>query len=226
VRLWRVSDGTQLWSAPGHAGGSTSVAISADGQTVFSGGRDDKVRWWRASDGLPLLVLSGHTNTITCLALSPDGQTLASAGFDQTIRLWRTSDGSAIRTITGSPSAIQSIAFSPSGLAIAAAEDAFGQNVQLFEVATGTLVRTFAGDANGFSESVAFSPGGTLISTSGFTHEIRFWRVSDGTQLALFDKETGWGPDPLLPIAASRDGMHVVFGRGDATVVAATNPLP
>ena len=68
--------------------------------------------------------------------------------------------------------------------------------------------------------------GEPLIASSGYSRAIRFWRVSDGALLAQWDKETGWGPDPVLPMAASRDGLHVVYGRGDATLVSATNPLP
>jgi WD40 repeat protein len=227
VCLWRVSDGARLWIAPGHVDGTTCVAMSADAKTVYSGGYDFDVRWWRASDGSLDKVLAGHTDTVTSLAVSPDGLLLASASADKTIKVWRTSNGAYVRTISGSPAPILSIAFSPDGATIAALEDSFGQNVQLFDVASGTLVSTFAGDASGYVDSVAFSPSGnTLVTTSGYARAIRFWRVSDGVLLGMYDKETGWGPDPVLPLALSPDGLHIVYGRGDATLVSATNPFP
>jgi WD40 repeat protein len=73
---------------------------------------------------------------------------------------------------------------------------------------------TFAGDPNGFVESVVFSPSGsTLVSSSPFTHEVRFWRVSDGVELLMYGKETGWGPTVVLPLATSANGVYFAFGE-------------
>lgn len=99
--------------------------------------------------------------------------------------------------------------------------------MQLFRASDGALLRTFAGDANGFVESVAFSSSGaTLLASSPYTHEIRFFDVTSGAELQLFDHETGWGPAIQLPLATSPDGAWFGYGRGDSTVVLAHNPLP
>jgi WD40 repeat protein len=137
VRKWRVSDGANLWIAPGHVGGTRAVSVSSDNATVYSGGTDARVKFWRAADGVLLNTLVGHTDAVTSLALSPNGQTLASGSYDQTIRLWNASTGAPGITIGGSASAIQSIAWSPNGQSIAAAEDQYGNNVQLFRLRMG-----------------------------------------------------------------------------------------
>jgi WD40 repeat protein len=161
------------------------------------------------------------------VSYSPNGQFVASAGYDQTIRLWRASDGSLLRVLTGGNQyAINTVAFSPDSTLIAASEDGYGNNVQIWRVSDGVLLKTLPGDLVGFSQSVAFAPDGkTLVSTSGYTHEIRFWDVATGALLKFYDSETGWGIFPTLPIKFQPQGNLFGYGRIDATVVTAVNPF-
>ncbi|MHC5733242.1 MAG: WD40 repeat domain-containing protein, partial [Nostoc sp.] len=71
----------------GHQGYVNSVAISADGQTIVSGGGDGTVRLWNRQ-GLPLAEpLRGHQGYVNSVAISADGQTIVSGGGDGTVRL-------------------------------------------------------------------------------------------------------------------------------------------
>ncbi|MHC5722448.1 MAG: WD40 repeat domain-containing protein, partial [Nostoc sp.] len=71
----------------GHQGVVLSVAISADGQTIVSGGTDDTVRLSNRQ-GLPLVEpLRGHQGVVLSVAISADGQTIVSGGTDDTVRL-------------------------------------------------------------------------------------------------------------------------------------------
>jgi WD40 repeat protein len=87
-----------------------SVAFSADGQWLASGGRARSalgtlwhqiagnrwsdtnqvaVRLWRVSDGALEQKLDGYADDVWSIALSPDGRWLASSGEDNQIRTWR-----------------------------------------------------------------------------------------------------------------------------------------
>jgi Prp8 binding protein len=73
----------------------TSVALSLDGTTVYSGGIDNlitvfDIRATQEEGQLTRKVMSllGHTDTITCLSLSPDGLQLLSNSMDCTMRSW------------------------------------------------------------------------------------------------------------------------------------------
>jgi Prp8 binding protein len=73
----------------------TSVALSLDATTVYSGGIDNlitvfDIRAARDEGQMPrkLMSLLGHTDTITCLSLSPDGSQLLSNSMDCTMRSW------------------------------------------------------------------------------------------------------------------------------------------
>jgi uridine kinase len=73
----------------GHEGEVWSVAISRDGQTIVSGGKDGTVRLWNRQ-GQPLAEpFRGHKGVVWSVAISRDGQTIVSGGKDGTVRLWR-----------------------------------------------------------------------------------------------------------------------------------------
>jgi WD40 repeat protein len=223
IKLWRASDGALLRTLPGHEGGTTSVAFPPDGDVLASGGRDDRVRFWRTSDGAALGAITVDGGGVRMLAYSSDGTLLATANGNSSIKLWDPETNGLIRTISlgASPS---SIAFSQDGTMLAVGLDAYGNNVELRRVSDGSLVRAFAGDPNGFIHGVDLTPDGSILaSASGYTFEIRFWRVSDGTLLADYTRETGWGPWPALPIAFSPDGSTFGYGRADACVGLARN---
>ena len=224
VRLWNVKSGEELLVLPGHAGGSTAAAFSPDGGSIASGGRDGLVKIWSASTGALLKTMS-HPGGVTDVAYRPNGEVL-SAGFSGVIHVWNPVSGSLLHTVGGgNPFGIESIDISNDGQHVVAAGDAYGNNLKMFDIDTGALTQQFVGDADGFLYSTAFSPDGTqVVSTSAFTHRIRFWDVADGSMIAEFDQETGWGQWIRLPVDVAPDGLTFGYGRGDATLLVATYP--
>jgi hypothetical protein len=61
VRLWDSTSGQSLAVLRGHTAGIRSVAVSADGQLVASGGWDGAVRLWDSRTRQGLAVLEGPT---------------------------------------------------------------------------------------------------------------------------------------------------------------------
>jgi WD40 repeat protein len=222
VRLWDVATGDLLFILPGHSGGSFCVAASPDDSTIASGGNDGLVKIWRVRNGTLLRSMNGNGTQVYSVSYSPDGGMLAAGDGEGSVHEWDPATGAEIRVMdTGAPAG--AVAYSPDGALIAVGTEQYGDNVLLFDAATGALVATFPGH-DAFCQSVAFSPDGTMLaSASGYTFDIKFWHVPDGALLATYDRETGWGQYPILPLAFSPDGSRFGYGRSDATVVMAQN---
>jgi WD40 repeat protein len=222
VWLWDLATATVIRELPGHVNGTTSALFTPDGLTLITGGRDDKIRFWRVSDGVNVRTLNGHTASVRSLAISPDGTMLASGADDASARLWNLSNGTQLaRFPVLYP--VSDVAFSPAGNLLATAEDGYSTNVRLWDIASGTQVRSFTPEPHGYVSSVAFSPvDGTLVSSSGQAHTIHVWDPDTGALLALYNQETSWGLFPFgQPLAFTHSG-RLGYGRGDATVVVAT----
>jgi WD40 repeat protein len=217
IKVWKVGADASVRTLPGHRDGSTGAVVSGDSQTVISTGRDGTLRFWRISDGTLIRAVTDGTPS-GALAISPNRKIVATGSDGSAVNLYDADTGALLRSVPAGT--VTALSFSGDGTRLAVGLAAFGNNVQILDVATGTLVRTLPGDPNGFVQGVSFAPNGSfLASSSGFTHVIQLWNPDTGALVASFDQETGFGPDPQLPLAFAPSSATLGYGRTDATVV-------
>jgi hypothetical protein len=114
------------------------------------------------------------------LCFSPDGTLLAtSAARGSPLQIWRVSDGNEVRSFKVEADAHgrdpAPIAFSPSSKQFAAADA--NRDIYVWELATGSKVRTFQGHRKAVT-SLAFSPDGKTLLSGSEDATLLLWDVS------------------------------------------------
>jgi WD40 repeat protein len=159
------------------------VEFTADGTLLAAGSRDGHIRLWRMLDGTPLPDLVAR-DQVNALAFNPIGTVLASGDADGVIDLWDVASGRRQATLTGHGSLIRGLAFLPDGRRLVSAagpvpDSGIGgpdASVRLWDVTTQDLI-TILGEHRSLVWSIAISPDGRSIVSSGLSDGIKLWPV-------------------------------------------------
>src|SRR5262249_4552953 len=136
--------------------GLKSLCYHPDGKSLLGGTRDGRVLIWDPSTGkMRRQIRVPGDSTIEQIALDRKGETLAVAqdlanpnGQECTLRLYRFADGTERFKLTSLNCSPSTLSFSPDGKYLAAANnnnDA-GSGTIIFDVTTGRIHRTIAGE--------------------------------------------------------------------------------
>ena len=192
VILWRFTPAGSASNASaqqidvlrGHTDRVSTVAFSAGGVRLASGGRDSRAILWEVRTGLPL---TGHTRDradspgVESVAFAPGGARLASGGHDREIVLWdavaRTPVGEAL---SEHKDEVRSLAFRPDGKLLAAATGNSDRTIRIWDATTGAPVEAPLAGHTGSVRQVAYSPNGALLASASADGAVRLWDAQSG----------------------------------------------
>jgi WD40 repeat protein len=142
------------------------------------------------------------------LAFSSDGRMLLSG-----VNLWRAADGKRIRTfvLPYNGGGVNAVALSPDGQFAAIGIQAFNQNLDLFRVGDGALLRGRITAHNNGTTSVAFSPDGQLLASGGRDGTAKLWHLPDMTLVRTFNGGPGYQAR-VFAVLFSLDGQTLAVG--------------
>ncbi|HSF98848.1 MAG TPA: TIR domain-containing protein [Ornithinibacter sp.] len=184
LRVWDAISGAPRTPSIQTGDGSLVLAVSADGQTIATGGDTNVIRLW--DQGLRQTAqLVGHRNWVRALAFIPRdegqgggaGEALVSAGADGMAFLWKSLDTTARATALGQRSSpMESLAISPDGKTIATGNDE-GQ-VLLWDATRSDVSpgdQTPLSGHDGTVTGISYSPSGDWIMTADLGGTVRMW---------------------------------------------------
>ena len=120
VKIWSVSEKTELRTFRGHTDWISGLAFAPDGRTVISVGVDRSVRVWdtRTSESP---TPPGHWRAINALSITADSQLLVTGSDDRSVRVWNLTNGVELASPYQHPNAVNAVCISPEGKLIVSA---------------------------------------------------------------------------------------------------------
>ncbi|KAE8394364.1 quinon protein alcohol dehydrogenase-like superfamily [Aspergillus alliaceus] len=149
------------------------------------------------------------------VAFSPDSKLIASASIGTPVKLWDSITGLLLHTLE-SAILTSALAFSPDNnhLAYSTWDDTIeGHIVQLWDINTGTLDKTFEENACSVI-ALAFSPDNTLLASGSLEHTVDLWGLATGAVFRTLQGHSGL----VNAVAISPDGRLIASGSTDKTV--------
>jgi WD40 repeat protein len=193
VKLWDAASGQLLrvlkhaWRE-GRAGLVSSVLFSPDGRTLAARNWDGTASIFEVSSGHEshTLALVNEFGGISSHAFSHDGRLVATADEGTKVKFWDIASGQLVRTlvsppVTGITIQIVSLGFSLDGRLLATGEarvdDAHRKYygvVKLWDLKSGLVLHEVGAHAME-PDSLAFSPDGSLLASSGADGGVKLW---------------------------------------------------
>lgn len=228
IRVWEVQTGKQLAALEAPGGfGIESVAVDRQGRYAVVGTRKGLKRWDLAA-GRMVDAPPGNLFDASSLSLSPDGR-LAMVG-GHAAEIYDLSAGKYARGMKGGSLGVTAVAFSPDGKLAAtgsrqtmmgprAGDGSEGPKpLQLWDAATGALVRALGSGEDETIDALAFTPDGRRILAAaggrGFRHTLSLWEVDTGKLVRTVDAHS----HDVKSLAISPDGKWALSGSRDRTM--------
>ena len=202
-------------------GAVRSVAASADGRWIVTGGRDPGVQLWNANPLTLRTILRGHETPLWNVAVSPDGKWVAGvSGFDglnefdtgmeRSLRLWNTGTrAESLKIDAENGGWCLSACFSQDGKWLLVGQY---EKASLWSLETLEMVREFKDPGMEWSGAVAFSPDGATAHTGGNGKTpIRIWETATGKRIAAITSNNAV-VGQLLPAGDGRRFLEISEG--------------
>jgi RNA polymerase sigma factor (sigma-70 family) len=201
VHLWDVATGKEIRKFPGATNGVAALAFAPDGKAIAVQSMQGGIRLFNLADGKenrPIYKAAddGVMIGMQTLTFAPNGKTLAAVvaekndkGFGFVLKSWDVATGKELHSTSGSEKQFVLFypRFTPDSKLVGWICDSA---VQLTEVATGKVVRTFKPEGDpSTGMQFAFSPDGKELYTRGVgDRSLRAWEVASGKELRQLQK--------------------------------------
>ncbi len=227
---------TLVWNSGGQivhklaGGGSSSLAVSPDGQMLAAGtmnGRSDSVGLAEAAalflwkqDGSLLRKIFLPAG-VASLAFSPDSRHLLTGSYDDTLRVWSLTSGRETpeRAIAGREGRIETVAWSPDGRYLAAGESGPNARLRVWEADGKLLYEQIIAAENKTGgrgvTAVAFSPDSRLVAAAAEGAVVKIFNLQ-GAEIQTLADFSGSG---IAGLAFSPDGRWIWVGSTEGKLI-------
>jgi len=210
AQLFVVANGQPFGSPMKHENEVRQARFSPDGKRLATASEDGLARLWDVASCGQLLEFK-HDRAVTSVEFSPDGSLIVTASRDASARLWNAATGEPRSPRLLHDAEVYRAVFDPSGQRVAtASKDKF---VRIWSVPTGRMLTPplVHADALNSTDSVLFSPDGSLLVTAA-GNSVQVWDAASGRAVTSPLRHEGmirsvkFSPDGGKLLTASEDG--------------------
>jgi WD40 repeat protein len=206
MSVWRVSDGTLLWSKKADQE-VERIAFSPDGTLLAAGGEDDQLRLFNPADGKLLLTLA-HTSGIDSLRWSPRGHLLATGEESGIVRLWQMPEGKQVGQGKAN-GAINELDFTNDGNLLVAAGDRTG--IHVFHTSDMRVAKLIHRNGSAPTIAVRLSPDNRIVAGAGHEGIVDIWSLHDGEHI----RRVNFTGRKIETLTFSPDGHYLLYAGHD-----------
>ena len=192
IFLWDLRTGELRLRLEGAHASVASLAFSADGKLLLSGGWDNSIKVWDAASGGLLHRLevrpgwvsqdSDQLGWVDKAIFAADGRQIVGAARDGRIRLWDTRTGVLLWTSPGHAGGTFALAVTPAGDRLASGGD--DGEIKLWDLRRRALATSWPAHSTSVWK-VFFSPTADRIYSLGGDDALRIWSTADGAPLGM-----------------------------------------
>lgn len=176
-KLYRVDTAARAVFA-GHEGSVTSLAWSANGDELTSGGADKTLRRWNVAGGEQSGEFKGNPASVVSMTTTPDGSRLVLGGSDNHIRIWSTDDPARVQLDVPQPAGVLNVAATDDRFVVAGTDN----RIHVWHLETGKPLEQLVGHGSAVS-AVATREG--LVLSGSHDRSVRRWTPSITAALAI-----------------------------------------
>jgi WD40 repeat protein len=212
IRIWDRASGRELQNLIGHQDSVNCLALSGDGQFLYSGSTDSTIKEWDLTTGSCRRTFTGyHIYSVNTIALSGDGKYLYFDSRGETIQEWDLKMGSCRRTFEGHQDYLRAIILSKDGRSLYSGSD--DCTIKEWDLTMGTCHRTFTGHQDSI-DCLALSGDGRSLYSGGTDSRIKEWDLTTGSCRRTSEGYRGWSGG----IDLSADGQFLYYSSRDSTI--------
>jgi WD40 repeat protein/beta-lactamase regulating signal transducer with metallopeptidase domain len=208
--VWDRSAKTRIATYSSNVG-IRAASLAPDGKHAALVTNTDGVLGWDFAAGQTPRTILRRTKDFQPFAIqySPDGKTLAVGGWRRDVKILNAPTGRLLRTLDWPHPFVQKLAFSPDGKLLALGNSgAAGNDIVLWDLATGKLIHDLKRVSDRGVDGPAFSPDGRLLA------------ITAGNVLHVWDLATEKNLDASFVGHEGYVEPVVFLGRGDKVATA------